>query len=440
MLVPLAFNFHIENIMTGSYDLTLVFASYCVAVVAAYTAIYFGTKVFDLEGGSRKFWLAAGAVCMGSGVWSMHFVGMSAYQMPMNMEMSFNAGLTLISWIPAVLASALALYVITQTKVSKRSITVSSFMMGAGIFSMHYTGMYAMQMDPPIQYDPLMVFLSGVVAVGASGAALVICRQLRSVNEKHVLLLKIGAAMIMGIAIAGMHYVGMFAASFPMDANIAQTNSLRGNWMGTPTAVVSCLFLAIAGYIAFLDFRDIEQSKKAEQKAQQDAQYAAFTDLATGLPNRAAIESAVLDKIKESSNNNRQTPFTVMYFELTNYRSVTQKRGEQPAQKLAKIFSKALTQQLTSADIIARYNSSGFIAVIEQNASASIRPALEALKSEFSAPVTIEGNFVACHWGLGVSEFPASGSNSRNLIRAAQQIRSTFKPQKARPQSTPAEA
>ncbi len=418
--------------MTGTYDLTLVFASYCVAVVAAYTAIYFGTKVFELEGGSRKFWLGTGAVCMGSGIWSMHFVGMSAYQMPMDMQMSFDAALTLVSWIPAVMASALALYVITQPTVATRSIVISAFLMGMGIFSMHYTGMYAMKMDPPIQYDPLMVFLSGVVAVGASGAALVICRKIRLVSDKYVLLVKIAAALIMGVAIAGMHYIGMFAASFPMDASMAPSNSLRGNWMGTPTAVVSCIFLIIAGYIAYLDFREIERARKAEKKALEDAKFTAFTDKHTHLPNRSAFETAVLEKMAVKNNKQQPQPFLLLYFELTNYRTFGQAAGEEFAQQLAKIFAEKLSFHLSTAEIIARYNSSGFIALIPKRDDLTLRTLLEPIQQEFISPINVGGEFVPCKWGVGMSEYPASGTNSRNLIRAAQQIRSTYSPQKNR--------
>ena len=89
--------------MQGSYDPVLVTASYFVAVIASYIALYFGTRLFVVEGPARKFWLAMGGLCLGSGIWSMHFVGMSAYTMPMDMEMSFHAGLTVLSWIPAVL-------------------------------------------------------------------------------------------------------------------------------------------------------------------------------------------------------------------------------------------------------------------------------------------------------------------------------------------------
>jgi NO-binding membrane sensor protein with MHYT domain len=224
--------------MEGSYNWMLVFASYCVAVIASYTAIYFGTRVFDLSGRSRRFWLAAGALSLGSGIWSMHFVGMSAYTMPMHMHMSFNATMTLLSWVPAVLASALALYVITLPKVSVKTIASSAFIMGAGIFAMHYGGMYAMQMHPGIEYDTLLV-----------------------IPPQYALAFKVLAALVMGAAICGMHYTGMAAASYPMGAQSHPENLLRGDWMGIPTAIAASILLLLALYSAYTDFRAMERAR-----------------------------------------------------------------------------------------------------------------------------------------------------------------------------------
>lgn len=184
--------------MQGSYDMTLVFASYCVAVIASFTAIYFGTRLFDVEGNARRLWLIGGALCMGSGIWTTHFVGMSAYTMPYGMSMSFSLGLTVLSWVPAVLASALALFVIAQKEVRNISLAASAIIMGAGIASMHYGGMAAMRITPSIQYDNLWLTISIVIAVVASGAALIITRQVRNVPTQHAVWVKTGAALIMG--------------------------------------------------------------------------------------------------------------------------------------------------------------------------------------------------------------------------------------------------
>jgi NO-binding membrane sensor protein with MHYT domain/GGDEF domain-containing protein len=411
--------------MLGSYNLLLVFASYCVAVIAAYTAIYFGTKVYGLHGGMRRFWLGAGALCLGSGIWSMHFVGMSAYTMPGHHHMSFSAWLTFLSWIPAVVASALALYVITLPKASNRSIAASALIMGAGIFCMHYGGMYAMQMHPAIEYDLLLVILSGVIAVVASGAALVICRRLRDIPAERVFVAKLAAALMMGAAICGMHYTGMAAAIYPEGAATSPENLLRGNWMGIPTAIAASVLLLLALYVAYRDFAELERAREAQFKVQEDARQAAFFDTATGLANRNFLESRVLEKLTVSADQAASEHFSLVYFELTGYRDLASS-NEEAARQLLTEFVARLQARLTLAEVLARYSGNGFIALTPALDSSALKSLLRQLSVDLCQPILHHGRPLDASWAFGVSNYPRSGSNSRNLIRAAQKIRTRF--------------
>lgn len=409
--------------MVGSYNVALVFASYCVAVIASYTAIYFGTRVFSLSGGSRRFWLGMGALCLGSGIWSMHFVGMSAYTMPMHMHMTFSATLTLLSWIPAVLASALALYVITLSKVSLKTIASSAVIMGAGIFAMHYGGMYAMQMHPGIEYNTLLVILSGVIAVVASGAALVICRKVRDVPPQYALLTKVAAALVMGAAICGMHYTGMAAATYPEGATSHPDNLLRGDWMGIPTAIAASILLLLAIYSAYTDFRAMERARQEERARNEAARQTAFYDSITGLANRSLLEAKVLEKLTVTTADATAAPFMLVYFELTDYRELWQRYGEAYAQALTQYVVAELQAQLPTAELIARYSGNSYMVILPSNNRQMIQALLQRLSKRFSATVTINGQPTICNWGFGYSEYSASGTNSRNLIRTAQRIR-----------------
>lgn len=409
--------------MEGTYNWILVFASYCVAVIASYSAIYFGTRVFDLSGHSRTFWLGMGAVCLGSGIWSMHFVGMSAYTMPMHMHMSFSAALTLLSWGPAVLASALALYVITLPMVTFKTLCSSALIMGTGIFAMHYGGMYAMQMHPGIEYNTLLVILSGVIAVVASGAALVICRKVRDVPPQYALLTKAAAALVMGAAICGMHYTGMAAASYPEGAAANPDNLLRGDWMGIPTAIAASILLLLAIYSAYTDFRAMERVRQEERKRNDAARQTAFYDSLTGLANRTYLEAKVLEKLTVTEANTAPAPFILVYFELTDYRDLWQRYGEPYAQALTKYVVAELQAQLPTAELIARYSGSSFMAILPSNNRQLVSTLVQRIATRFSMTVTINGQPTLCNWGFGYSEYPVSGTNSRNLMRAAQRIR-----------------
>jgi diguanylate cyclase (GGDEF)-like protein/PAS domain S-box-containing protein len=202
--------------MTGVYDLRLVALSLVVAVIASYTALELAGRVSRKQGKSSWIWLAGGALSMGSGIWSMHFIGMLAFHLPITV--AYDAAATMLSMAIAIVVSGLALFVVSRPTLTWRSITAGAALMGAGISAMHYTGMYAMQMSPPIAYDPPLFIASVIIAVVASLAALWIAFQLRHKGFGGALLAKLGAAVVMGLAITGMHYTGMAAAQFAPDA------------------------------------------------------------------------------------------------------------------------------------------------------------------------------------------------------------------------------
>lgn len=218
--------------MMSEYDLPLVVASFLVAVLAAYAALFFGARLVNAESGERRKWLLAGALLMGTGVWTMHFVGMRA--MPMGVPMSFDVIMTLVSWFAAVLASGVALHIIGRKQLGVPLFVSATLSMASGIVVMHYLGMYAMRMSAPPTFNTVFLLISIAIAVVASGAALALCRKLQGMDGSGTLAVQFVAALAMAAAICGMHYTGMMAMTFPEGAVPAADNGLRGNWMGIP--------------------------------------------------------------------------------------------------------------------------------------------------------------------------------------------------------------
>lgn len=158
-------------------------------------------------------WLAGGAVAMGLGIWSMHFVGMLAFRLPI--PLGYDPAITVGSLGIAIVASAFALKLVCQEHLPRRRLVMGALVLGAAVASMHYTGMAALRMQPGIHYVPWLFVLSIGIAVAASGVALWIAFRLRR-NMPRIHQLRLGAAVVMGVAIAAMHYTGMAAAQFPL--------------------------------------------------------------------------------------------------------------------------------------------------------------------------------------------------------------------------------
>jgi len=201
--------------MEISYNYYLVVLSYVIAAYASYGALSISGRLINSH--SKRKWLLAGSASMGCGIWSMHFIGMLAYEM--SMPMSYDPALTVFSGIIALTASALAMYLIGWNEFTKKRAVIGGIVMGLGISAMHYMGMEAMIMPASISYDSLLFTISILIGIIASISALWIIHFLNSNKHKYHSQLMVIAALIMGVAVCGMHYTGMEAAIYTMVPN-----------------------------------------------------------------------------------------------------------------------------------------------------------------------------------------------------------------------------
>jgi methyl-accepting chemotaxis protein PixJ len=192
----------------ATYDLTLVVLSIVIASVASYTALNLAGRITVAQGSARKLWLAGGASAMGVGIWSMHFIAMLAYQLPI--PMSYDVPTVLISMVAAVLASGLALFIVSRQKMEWLQLLLGSIFMGLGLL-LCTTSAWVRCGGGERPVRPRMVGLSVASAIGVSAVALWLAFQLRAQNTLIGNVRKLGSALIMGNAVAGMHYTGMAA-------------------------------------------------------------------------------------------------------------------------------------------------------------------------------------------------------------------------------------
>ena len=241
-----------------TYDPTLVALSIIIASLAAYAVLGLAGRISAAETRlAKRSWLAAGAVTMGVGVWSMHFIGMLALRLPVRVH--YDVGITLASMAPAVLAGAIMLHVISQARTSSASLILGGALMGAGIGVMHYTGMAAMRMDAVMRYDPVLFVVSVVVAVVLAITALytkfAAARRHDSAHRRQWWI-ELGAALVMGCAVAGMHYTGMAALYvFPGRGSAPAAADLDPTFLGAWVSVATVLITGLAIFVTVVDSR-----------------------------------------------------------------------------------------------------------------------------------------------------------------------------------------
>jgi PAS domain S-box-containing protein len=197
----------------GTYNLALVITSVAIAILAAFVALSISGRIAAAATPRARYaWASAGAISMGGGIWSMHFVGMLAFSLPCGI--TYDAVGTLLSMIPGMLASGIALATISKPHAPGLSrLTISAVLMGVGIAAMHYSGMAAMRPEALLRYDPALVAISIVVAIALSFVSLGIRFQVHRLQSSPMAATVI-AASVMGCAVAGMHYTAMQASIF----------------------------------------------------------------------------------------------------------------------------------------------------------------------------------------------------------------------------------
>ncbi len=234
------------NHLVASHHAVLVPLSLTIAVLASYVALDLGGRIRASGGVARGSWLVTAAVALGGGIWSMHFVAMLAFQLPV--KVTYDPSLTVVSLLFAILVTGIGFKIVSREGGGFVRFVFAGTFMGLGIVIMHYTGMEAMRMDATLTYRPGYVALSVVVAIVASVFALRFAFSNPSVTQRMI------GALFMGMAIAGMHYVGMHAAMFTgasrgMGGYIEQTN------LAFAVAAVTMLILAMALVAAAFDRR-----------------------------------------------------------------------------------------------------------------------------------------------------------------------------------------
>jgi NO-binding membrane sensor protein with MHYT domain len=256
--------------MQATYNFWLVALSIVVAIVVSFTALTLAGRVAAAERSGGRLWLFGGAAAMGMGIWSMHFIGMLAFSVPIPLR--YNVLITLASLVIAIATSGFALAIASRRDLSMSRLAVGAVIMGAGICAMHYTGMAAIQIMPVITYEPALVTASIVIAVTASFAALWLAFRLRNGQSWSMLLVRAAASVAMGLAITGMHYTAMAASMLAPGAYCWGGAAFDSGWLALTIGLIALAVLAITLITAVYDAHlDSHTRRDAQRLAELNA-------------------------------------------------------------------------------------------------------------------------------------------------------------------------
>ena len=404
--------------LVGSYNPLLVLLSLLVAVLASYTALDMAGRVVTAQGRAAFWWLTGGASAMGVGIWSMHFVGMLAFSLPI--PLGYDVSITLASLAIAIAASAFALWLVSRRELPWRRLVGGALLMGVGVAGMHYTGMAALRMKLGIDYDPAIFGLSVVIAVFASGAALWIAFRLRG-HSQRVRALRAGAAVVMGVAIVGMHYTGMAAAAFPLGSVCGAAHAGASTaWLALVIILITLAVLAIALIISVLDLRmEARTAVLAHSLAQanQELAYLALHDNLTKLSNRLLLEDRLNQAIRTAEREKRR--FALMFMDLDGFKAVNDVYGHHVGDLLLIDVAQRIVGRVRQQDTVARVGGDEFVVLTHvddpEDAGTLADTLLEAVREPFLAG----GHELRVSTSIGIAMYPGDGANQHDLLTNA---------------------
>ncbi|CAN7279597.1 EAL domain-containing protein [Pseudoxanthomonas sp. LjRoot143] len=406
--------------MTGTYNEILVLFSLLVAILASYTALDMAGRVATTHGVAARWWLAGGAFAMGLGVWSMHFVGMLAFDLPI--PLGYDITLTFCSMLAAIGSSAFALWLVSQAQLPFRRLLLGAMLMGIGIALMHYIGMAALQMQPGIDYHPGWFTLSIVIAVVASGAALWIAFHLRrGGRRKH--LLRVLAAVVMGFAIVGMHYTGMAAAEFPADSwcGAARDGGVPAQWLAILVVVATVSIMGIALLVSVLDRQMHARTHHLANslaRANEELVQAALHDPLTRLPNRILLQDRIEQAIEKAKRKHEQ--FAVMFLDLDGFKGINDAYGHQAGDALLADVAARVRGLLRSQDTLARLGGDEFVLIIATtDPEGAAMVAQRIIDTVATTALPVQGVDLHVTGSIGIALYPSDGDSERELMAHA---------------------
>ena len=415
------------------YSYGLMAVSVITSMIAAYAA-------FSLADGMRhaprafehRIWLTGGSFAMGVGIWSMHYLGMLAVVLPI--EVSYDVPMVVLSLGLAVAASAVVLSVVSAETLGWRELLGGGLAMGAGIGGMHYTGMAAMRMKAMHTYNPWIVALSIAVAIGFSVLALWLGFSMRD-RVKHGELLRIASGAVMGLGIAAMHYTAMAGVSYTASDMMMgpQGWNVQVGALGRASVAVTTLVILVAALgTAAWDKRHnrelvASQVTLLEMQQQLKAANALLSELSvrdglTNLFNRRHFDAVLETEFRRAARG--RSPLALLLLDVDHFKMYNDNYGHQQGDECLREVARVLEEEprpRRGHDCAARYGGEEFVLVLPgadatsaQYIAESIRQAVEALGLEH---IAIGGHVTV---SIGVcSRTPEIGESHEAMLRDA---------------------
>ena len=417
-----------QVILSCTHNPFLVLLAYVVACVGSFAMLDMAERVDHAQKAeSRRLWSLTGTACLAGGIWAMHFIGMLAFQAPV--EIHYALPITLASLLIALLASWLVMLTLSQAQQTLWRYVRASVCIGLGIAAMHYVGMGAMRSEAAAYFEPTLFTLSVLIAMLAGLAALLIARQLRGGMGLPHQLKKYTASLVLGAGLFSMHFTGMAAFNMVLPAGSALTPPGENDHLqlGLTVAVMTLLIIGSSISAALADKKlqhkehDLQrvnallsQLDQARMSLQQVAHYDALTNLV----NRRGFNQLFAEKLSEKTKEGGM--LAVVFLDIDHFKRINDSLGHDAGDELLKVLASHIKSSVRShEDVVARFGGDEFCILIGLHDREEARQMAQRIMMKMKEPIELAGRRMVMTTSIGISLFPEDGSTCEELLKNA---------------------
>ena len=400
--------------MAGSYNLLLICFSLFVATLASYTVLEIAERISSQETARyRRMWLSGGALVFGVGIWSTHFTGMLAFQLPINV--GYNAFFTGISLLLCIGLSFYLLHRSTQRRLRWPRMLANGVALGGGMAVVHWLGLHSMQILPAVRYTPWLEILSVLATMAVAVLNIWIIYTLNARKSDHFWRRVIFAG-VLGLGIFFMHCLNMAAANFSPDSVSSTYASIdRDNLMSA--VVLGTLFVLIAALI-FSGAQKTKLLRKIVGRTNDKLLHFATHDVLTGLPNRALLAERIQHAIHVSKRSGLS--FAVLFMDLDGFKGINDSLGHSVGDGLLVAVGQRIRACIRSEDMVSRIGGDEFVAVMGNLASPEVVENLaENILSVLRQDFRVDEATLRVTSSIGIAVYPNSGDTVDALMKNA---------------------
>jgi len=417
-----------QLLLECSHNPLLVMLAYMVACAAAFATLDMAERVGHVEKpAQQRLWRWVGACCLAGGIWAMHFIGMLAFQTPI--QVSYDLPTTMISLLIALFASFLAMHTLGRPQLRPSQTVRAALSMGLGIAAMHYVGMSAVRSSAQQYYQPTLVGLSVLIAIVASLAALLLARHFRSGSGTFHQLLKYSASLVMGAGIVSMHLTGMWSLSLVLPAGTSLPSAVENNHLqlGMTIALIALLIIGSSISAALADkklqykeqdLRRVNALLSQLDQARMSLAQVAHYDALTNLINRRGFNQIFAERLIERSNSGGM--LAVMFLDIHHFKRINDSLGHDAGDELLKVIAAHIKSATRSHDdVVARFGGDEFCILISLHKRDEARHMALRIMQKMKEPIELAGRRMVMTTSIGIAVFPEDGKSCEELLKNA---------------------